>query len=600
MDVGRWVIPPRDHLGEDGSRIGRRVMFDEIRDWLTGSNHKCRDPNPSLILLRVQFCNDSSHVMSHNWELEWRESPHFKNNVTNGPKARPTRLSNIPDRSPPRPPPRPRVLQLHCRCRWLLFPSPPLPLQLTPHPSSMVPTVGAAKRPQSVRAGPRRAPAGRPRSDGPRRSNGPLSAAAMSTFRCPTRQDFLQTVGAVAPSRARPRSKSFAAPGEREKAWQQQQQYEEDAMPNTPADDDEADDDEVPPHLGAALLDAMDKLEETPELKAIATWLDDVRTRHNFPLRITDVDLSNGVALLDALYVVDAGIFADVEYANDADTPRPYVLRELDADGENASKNRHVLRQMLSKFPWRDVDDGGRALKPVDFDRVDTWALGGFVVLAAYSCERGREFATQMVGYDDWVTAALEDVMWRGLQALGATPRPTDDSCGEPSVESSCPSDALSGSVGAEDGGDDELYWKGRAREVEKEKREQQRKREAAERRAIDAEGKADAWQTAHAGLERAVARLTTQAADATAEVRRLRAKRGVFREANGDEEGRREVAQPQKAVGRAVNQLRTENARLRRKVAELEKKAGEVQKELGRVRREGRRRGPKVGGARK
>lgn len=438
----------------------------------------------------------------------------------------------------------------------------------------------------------------RPRSEDPRRSNGPLSAAAMSTFRCPTRQDFLQTVGAAAPSRARPRSKSFAAPGEREKQWLQlHQQQQEEAMPNTPADDEEEDDDEVPPHLGAALLDAMDKLEETPELKAIATWLDDVRTRHNFPLRITDVDLSNGVALLDALYVVDASIFADVEYANDADTPRPYVLRQLDADGENASRNQHVLRQMLTKFPWRDVDDGGRALKPVDFDRVDTWALGGFVVLAAYSCERGREFATQMVGYDNWVTSALEDVMWRGLQALGATQRPTSDSCGEPSVESSCLSDVLSGSGGADDGGDDAWYWKGRAKEAEKEAREERCKREAAERRAIDAEGKADAWQTAHAGLERAVARLTTQAADSTAEVRRLRANRGVLREANGEEEGKREVSQPQKAVGRAVNQLRADNARLRRKVAELEKKAGDVQKELGRVRREGRRRGPKAGG---
>lgn len=469
----------------------------------------------------------------------------------------------------------------------------------------MAPTLAGSSRPQSFRPGgaPRRA-GWRPRSESSRRSNGPLSAAAMATFRCPTRQDFLQTVGstaAAAASKPRPRSKSFAAPGERDRPWSAAEHAA--ARPNANAEqrkeeEEDDDDDEVPPHLGAALLDAMDMLEETPELRAIATWLDDVRTRHNFPLRITDVDLSNGIALLDALYIIDETIFADIEYPDGADSPRPYVLRQLDEEGSNAARNRQVLRRMLTVFPWRDVDDGNKVLKAIDFDRVDTWALGGFVVLAAYSCKRGREFATQMIGYDDWVTGALEDVMWRGLQALGASARSgagtgTVGSCGETSIASSTTvSEAASGSAGGEEGVDDSWYWKSRARQLEKESRDARRKKEAAERRAAEAEGKMEAWQMAHAGLERAVARLTTQMADASAELRRVKGKRGVLKDANGEVEKRREVVQPQKMVGRAVNQLRGDNAKLRRKVAELEKKASDAQKELGRARREGRRRG--------
>lgn len=327
-------------------------------------------------------------------------------------------------------------------------------------------------------------------------------------------------------------------------------------------------DDEVgiAPYLGEKLLDAMDRTETTPELRAINTWLDDLRTRHNFPLRISDVDLSNGVALLDALYVIEAPVFAEVEYGH-GNVVQPYVRRELDKEGKAAEQNVRVLREALGRFEWRDRDDGGRRLKSIDFTRVDTWGLAGFVVLAAYVCDRADEFVRQMLAYEDWVVGSLEDVMWRGLQALGARDRP--------------PREQSLGSGISEEGSsvlsEEEVYWKRRTIDAEKELRMERKKREELERLVEDLEDKAEAWKNAHKGLQRIVERLKGDVTERKGKIK-------VLKENNVSDGGG--------TVGRAVNQLRGDNAKLRRRVAELEKRAEVHNKEMARVLRDARRRG--------
>lgn len=345
------------------------------------------------------------------------------------------------------------------------------------------------------------------------------------------------------------------------------------------ADHEDADDDEeaIAPHLGSKLLDAMDRLETTPELRAITTWLDDLRTRHNFPLRISDVDLTNGIALLDALYVVDGSVFEEVEYGDGGGggegIVRRYVERNLDEDGLAAERNVRVLREGLGRFNWRDKDDGGRVLEPLDFAKVDTWGLAGFVVLAAYLCERSEEFVEQMVGYEEWVVKSLEDVMWRGLQALGARDRPgRDESFGAVSASEGGSSSLMS---------EEESYWKIRGLEADKMLRSERKKREEVEKMLRDAESKADAWEQACKGLQRTVSKMK-------GEMLETRGKRRVLKENNTGESVR--------TVGRTVNQLRADNARLRRRVAELEKRADLREKEMSRVLRDSRRRGKGAG----
>lgn len=461
-------------------------------------------------------------------------------------------------------------LKIQSVCPWARrpphHPSPTFPLP--PHTMS---THGRKARPHSHR--PRRAHA----AAAPRHSLGPLSAATLSSFRCPSRQEFLRAFGADDGARAskpRVRARSMAATAALERGVA----AEEAKLQGAGEDSDEG----VAVHLGAGLLDAMDRLEETPELRAIACWLDDVRSRHNFPIHVTDADLTNGIALLDVLYVIDEKLFAEVEYPDEARAPRPYVMRELDESGMNAERNRQVLRRMLTIYPWRDIDDGCKVLKAVDFNRVDTWGLAGFVVLAAYLSEQGKEFASQMMGYEEWVSGALEDVLCRGLELLGGRPRQAmARGCEDASIATSTVSDATTCSLGAEDDAEGALYWRKRAREWEKKLRIEEREKASLERRARDAEGKAEAWEVAHAEMEREVARLTGELGDLMAEARRTRGRRGVLTEKNGG----RDV----KTVGKAVTQLRVDNAQLRRRVADVEKRNGEMEREVARVKREAR-----------
>lgn len=390
----------------------------------------------------------------------------------------------------------------------------------------------------------------------------------MATFRCPTRQDFFHSIRQTKSTR---RAKSFAAAGERDVVLldhplRRRGTDAENGCSELEQQGEDKDEVGIAPYLGEKLLDAMDRTETTPELRAINTWLDDLRTRHNFPLRISDVDLSNGVALLDALYVIDASVFAEVEYGH-GNIVQPYVQRELDKEGEVAERNVGVLREALGRFEWRDRDDGGRRLKSIDFTRVDTWGLAGFVVLAAYVCDRADGFVRQMLAYEDWVVGSLEDVMWRGLQALGARDRP--------------PREQSLGSGISEEGSsvlsEEEVYWKRRTAEAEKELRMERRRREDLERIVADLEDKAEAWKNAHRGLQRTVERLKGEMAERKGRIK-------VLTENN--------VSDAEGAMGRAVSQLRAENAKLRRRVAELEKRAGVHEKEMARVLRDARRRG--------
>ncbi|KAI0561794.1 hypothetical protein FGB62_71g26 [Gracilaria domingensis] len=290
---------------------------------------------------------------------------------------------------------------------------------------------------------PRNTPRGTPRNTPPdqvRPSDGPLSASTMAKIRCPTRLDFMNAVkcddvrelhrsrmgrrhGALrAASRAIPKSPIFSM-----------------RMSKVSNDGSDSDDEGVPAYLNAAILDAMDRLEDCTELKAIVFWLDDLRARHQHHIRITDKDLSNGVALLDAIFIIDSSLFSHASPVRssalgarrDVGVNR-FVERELDEGGHAARRNMQLVRELLARYPWREECADDASIKVPNFEQIDDWSLANFVLLAAVTCEHCDELVGQMLSFDEWVQQRLSDVVARGMETLGleaaVIPERTDQS----------------------------------------------------------------------------------------------------------------------------------------------------------------------------
>lgn len=181
-------------------------------------------------------------------------------------------------------------------------------------------------------------------------------------------------------------------------------------LPFTTDDDEPA----VPAYLNERVLDAMDRMSECDELRAIVHWADDVRKEHKLTMCMTDIDLTNGVALLEVLHVV-----AREAFAGPGERAEAAVEKHLDEHGRAAADNIGNVRAALQRFPWRDGPDGAM-LNAVPFDRVDVWGLAGFVVLAAVTGATATKEVDRMLEMDEWVQDRLSDVVTSGLDALGA------------------------------------------------------------------------------------------------------------------------------------------------------------------------------------
>lgn len=272
-------------------------------------------------------------------------------------------------------------------------------------------------------------------------------------------------------------------------------------------DGSDSDEEGVPAYLNATILDAMDRLEECAELKAIVYWLDDLRKRHDKRLRIIDKDLSNGVALLDAMYIIDGSLF-DTQagrtncFLAQLREEDAYVERDLDEHGRAASRNIQMVRHVLGRYPWREECADDATIKVPNFDEIDDWELANFVLLAAVTCERCDELVGQMLSFDEWVQQRLSDVVARGMETLGLE-RPAVNEEAE--------------ACGAK---------------LENELAEERRRRRECEAQIEALTEALEGWRSTCQGLEEEVVATRAKLDDAKAEIRRLRATgRSVLRD---------------------------------------------------------------------
>lgn len=177
--------------------------------------------------------------------------------------------------------------------------------------------------------------------------------------------------------------------------------------------EDDEDEECVPEYLNELVLDAMDRIGECDELKAIVEWMDLVRKEQGFRRTLTDIDLTNGIAMLQVLSIV-----GDEAFMGESDEARAIQIR-LDQDGKVAKNNIRRLRAALQRFPWKDGPEGN-PLQPVAFDRVGTWGLAGFVLLAALTGKRCDVEVRRILNMEEWMQDRLSDVLASGLQTLGS------------------------------------------------------------------------------------------------------------------------------------------------------------------------------------
>lgn len=130
-----------------------------------------------------------------------------------------------------------------------------------------------------------------------------------------------------------------------------------------------------------------------------------VRARHGYASSIADIDVSNGIVMLQTLnavaseaFIMDGSVTADVAA----------VRMHFDEQGDAACENVRRGCGALRRFPWYDGSGQGRLLLTVDdaegipmspypFERVDAWSLVGFIVLVAVTGSRAGDEVEEML-----------------------------------------------------------------------------------------------------------------------------------------------------------------------------------------------------------
>lgn len=194
------------------------------------------------------------------------------------------------------------------------------------------------------------------------------------------------------------------------------------------AEEDKDDDDDIPIYPNQVVMDSMDRIGECEMLSAVVSWMDGVRARDKCERRITDKDLGNGVAMLQALKAVAPECFiVNGEVSADAVA----VNTQLDEGGVARRENVHRLCEALRRFPWNDgsgedgkflttADEEGTSISPFPFEQEDVWDLCRFVVLAASTGSRASIEMCQMLEMRDLV-GQLSDLAQCAMEDLSAT-----------------------------------------------------------------------------------------------------------------------------------------------------------------------------------
>jgi hypothetical protein len=178
----------------------------------------------------------------------------------------------------------------------------------------------------------------------------------------------------------------------------------------------------APPHLGRAILAAHDAIDACPELRALCTWVDALRRRNGDRPAPIDLDLTNGVALLRALAIVAPAVFSgqheNADAADGADGAGDGDAEtDLDEDGLVARRNMVRLCRALVRFQWTDPVTK-RPLSSIDFDAVEPWAVGAFVVLAALSGPEADLHFDQINATSSKHRNLMDDLLTKAVDAL--------------------------------------------------------------------------------------------------------------------------------------------------------------------------------------
>lgn len=137
-------------------------------------------------------------------------------------------------------------------------------------------------------------------------TSGGSKQRSLATIKAFNRHDFLQSFQArVKKVNSRPHSAANAL-------------YDDVEFPA-----EQSDDEDIPTFLNSARLDAHDMLDGMEELRALFTWVNDIRAAHGCNISFLDVDLRNGIALLEALYVIAPELFERQSGNQDVAQPCP-------------------------------------------------------------------------------------------------------------------------------------------------------------------------------------------------------------------------------------------------------------------------------------
>lgn len=265
-------------------------------------------------------------------------------------------------------------------------------VRLCVSPPSLVPA--ARRRPNAAMAGPSTPPVRRAPRD-----EDALSAASLSAIQ------------------ARIRFPSLAAHSARHSQSPPPRRRGRRGEPRPPPPEHEF----VAPFLGRLIMSAHEELGECPEMAAVWAFVDAVRRAARCHVRPQDVDIRNGVALLEVLALLFAG--------EPGVPPVPEPERDLDEAGAVGKRNVQAVCAALREYPWlgllgggvegRRDRDGAVTVKAVQFQNLDPWALGGYVMLAAVTCDRSPRYLDIIESLPREIQELISGLVQRAMTALG-------------------------------------------------------------------------------------------------------------------------------------------------------------------------------------
>lgn len=164
----------------------------------------------------------------------------------------------------------------------------------------------------------------------------------------------------------------------------------------------------IPGAEGVNIFRAHEILVEYPEVQGIVRWLDGLRENGGMSISAIDVDLTNGIALVDAMSLISPKLLDGKK-----------VLKDYVRPSSVAEHNIALLRGTLACFPWRDEVRDVSVSPDVDFVDLSPWSLAGYVLAAAVNCPDRERFIEDLMQFDMQTQDLLDSTVQRAYKALG-------------------------------------------------------------------------------------------------------------------------------------------------------------------------------------